>query len=95
MAVISRPKGAEVVVMKERYRAGRPESHRRSRRTGRGPAISAQLPRFCPRGAPLMSDSVPSAAAAEVWDWDSAGPGIWMLCANGRKRQARPLPRDR
>ena len=42
-----------------------------------------------------MSDSVPSAAAAEVWDWDSAGPGIWMLCANGRKRQARPLPRDR
>jgi hypothetical protein len=27
MAVISRPKGAEVVVMKERYRAGRPESH--------------------------------------------------------------------
>jgi hypothetical protein len=32
-----------------------------------------------------MSDSVPS-AAADVWDWDSAGPGIWMLCANGRKR---------
>jgi len=27
MAVNSRPKGAEVVVMKERYRAGRPESH--------------------------------------------------------------------
>jgi hypothetical protein len=30
MAVISRPKGAEVVVMKERYRADGPKSHRRA-----------------------------------------------------------------